>query len=46
VLRTIVCTSAQHRQVIDHVQVLFGLAPDLDLNLMAPDQNLNDLTGR
>jgi UDP-N-acetylglucosamine 2-epimerase (non-hydrolysing) len=42
----IVCTTAQHRELIDQVQELFGLAPDLDLNLMTPDQSLNDLTGR
>jgi len=42
----IVCTTAQHRELIDQVQELFGLAPDLDLNLMTPDQSLNELTAR
>jgi UDP-N-acetylglucosamine 2-epimerase (non-hydrolysing) len=42
----IVCTTAQHRDMIDQVQELFGLAPDLDLNLMTPDQSLNELTAR
>ncbi len=42
----IVCTTAQHREMIDQVQELFGLAPDLDLNLMTPDQSLNELTAR
>jgi UDP-N-acetylglucosamine 2-epimerase (non-hydrolysing) len=32
--------------MIDQVQELFGLAPDLDLNLMTPDQSLNELTAR
>jgi len=35
----IVCTTAQHREMIDQVQELFGLVPDLDLNLMTPDQS-------
>jgi UDP-N-acetylglucosamine 2-epimerase (non-hydrolysing) len=42
----IVCTTAQHREMIDQVQELFGLAPDLDLDLMTPDQGLNELTAR
>jgi UDP-N-acetylglucosamine 2-epimerase (non-hydrolysing) len=42
----IVCTTAQHRELIDQVQELFGLAPDLDLDLMTPDQSLNELTAR
>ncbi|HEX8366569.1 MAG TPA: UDP-N-acetylglucosamine 2-epimerase (non-hydrolyzing) [Allosphingosinicella sp.] len=40
------CVSGQHRELIDPVLRLFGLEPDLDLALMAPDQSLNALTGR
>ena len=40
----IVCTTAQHRELIDQVQELFGLVPDLDLNLITPDQSLNGLS--
>ena len=34
---------AQHREMLDQVLELFGLAPDLDLGLMRPDQTLNGL---
>jgi UDP-N-acetylglucosamine 2-epimerase (non-hydrolysing) len=38
-----VCATGQHREMLDQVQQLFGLAPDLDLGLMQPDQTLNGL---
>lgn len=38
-----VCTTGQHREMLDQVQRLFGLEPDLDLDLMQPDQGLNHL---
>jgi UDP-N-acetylglucosamine 2-epimerase (non-hydrolysing) len=39
-----VCTTGQHREMLDQVQDLFGLTPDLDLQLMQPDQTLNSLS--
>jgi UDP-N-acetylglucosamine 2-epimerase (non-hydrolysing) len=39
-----VCTTGQHREMLDQVQDLLGLRPDLDLRLMRPDQTLNGLT--
>lgn len=39
-----VCTTGQHREMLDQVQELFGLVPDLDLQLMQPDQTLNGLS--
>jgi UDP-N-acetylglucosamine 2-epimerase (non-hydrolysing) len=39
-----VCITAQHRQMLDQVLDLFGLQPDYDLDLMKPDQPLNELT--
>ncbi len=39
-----VCTTGQHREMLEQVQRLFGLAPDLDLRLMRHDQTLNGLT--
>lgn len=33
-----VCVTAQHRQMLDQVLDLFGIAPDFDLNLMAENQ--------
>lgn len=40
------CTTAQHRQMLDQVHEIFGLIPDIDLDLMEPDQSLNRLAGR
>lgn len=42
----VVCTTAQHRDMLDQVQRLFGLAPDHDLDLMTPGQQLNPLASR
>jgi UDP-N-acetylglucosamine 2-epimerase (non-hydrolysing) len=41
-----VCVTAQHRQMLDHVLKLFGIEPDIDLDLMQPDQTLAQLTAR
>jgi len=38
-----VCTTGQHREMLDQVQEIFGLCPDLDLDLMRYDQTLNEL---
>ncbi len=39
-----VCVTAQHRQMLDQVLDLFGICPDVDLNLMRPNQTLAQLT--
>jgi UDP-N-acetylglucosamine 2-epimerase (non-hydrolysing) len=39
-----VCVTAQHRQMLDQVNDLFGIVPDIDLNLMQPDQSLSQIT--
>lgn len=39
-----VCVTAQHRQMLDQVLNLFGIAPDFDLDLMKPGQDLTDIT--
>ena len=44
--RARVLATAQHRQMLDQVLDLFGIAPDVDLDLMRPDQALADLTAR
>ena len=41
-----VAVTAQHRQMLDQVLQLFDLIPDYDLDLMTPDQDLFDITGR
>lgn len=38
-----VCVTAQHRQMLDQVLHIFGIAPDYDLDLMRPNQDLTDL---
>ncbi len=44
--RVTVCATAQHRQMLDQVTDLFGIVPDVDLDLMRPDQTLNELSAR
>lgn len=39
-----VCVTAQHREMLDQVLGLFHIIPDVDLNLMKPDQSLANLT--
>ena len=41
-----VCVTAQHRQMLDQVLEVFGIAADTDLDLMVPDQTLAGLTAR
>lgn len=41
-----VLATAQHRQMLDQVNTFFGIEPDIDLNLMRPDQSLAALTAR
>src|SRR5690606_22321601 len=41
-----VLATAQHRQMLDQVLSVFGIVPDVDLDIMQPDQSLCDLTGR
>lgn len=44
VVRT--CVTAQHRHLLDQVNALFGIVPDIDLALMQPGQSLAALTAR
>jgi UDP-N-acetylglucosamine 2-epimerase (non-hydrolysing) len=44
--RTILCITAQHRQMLDQALEIFSLKPDIDLNLMTPGQDLTTLTAR
>ena len=41
-----VVVTAQHRELLDSVLALAGLRPDLDLDLMQPDQSLDGLAAR
>lgn len=43
-IRSIVCVTAQHRQMLDQVLDLFAIRPDFDLDLMKPNQTLSQIT--
>ena len=43
-IETRVCITAQHRQMLDQVLNLFDIRPDIDLDLMRPNQSLSELT--
>ena len=45
-IKTTVCVTAQHRQMLDQVLSLFDIAPEIDLNLMQANQDLADITSR
>jgi len=41
-----VCVTAQHREMLDQVLDVFEIKPDVDLNLMQPNQTLAGLTAK
>ena len=41
---SVVCVTAQHREMLDQALQIFGIVPDHDLNLMNPNQSLSLLT--
>lgn len=41
---SVLCVTAQHREMLDQVLELFGLVPDYDLNIMKPNQTLSMIT--
>ena len=41
---SIVCVTAQHRQMLDQVLDTFAITPDYDLNIMKQGQTLSDIT--
>lgn len=41
-----VCVTAQHREMLDQVLDIFEITPDVDLDLMQPNQTLAGLTAR
>jgi len=41
-----VCITAQHREMLDQVLNVFNITPDIDLNLMRPNQSISDLTAQ
>ncbi len=45
-IQSVVCVTAQHREMLDQVLPVFGVKPDHDLDLMRPNQSLPELTAR
>jgi UDP-N-acetylglucosamine 2-epimerase (non-hydrolysing) len=45
-IKTTVCITAQHRQLLDEVLKFFAIEVDFDLNIMQPNQSLSSLTSR
>jgi len=43
-VKSVVCVTAQHREMLDQALEIFGIVPDYDLNLMNPNQSLSRLT--
>ena len=43
-IASIVCVTAQHRQMLDQVLDTFEIKPDFDLNIMKQGQTLSDIT--
>ena len=41
-----ILATAQHRHMLDQVLNFFGIEPDIDLNIMRPNQDLTTLTAR
>jgi UDP-N-acetylglucosamine 2-epimerase len=43
---TVVCATAQHREMLDSVLSVFDVEPDIDLDLMRPEQAPNEVASR
>jgi len=43
-IETVICVTAQHREMLDQVLDMFELSPDIDLNIMQKGQDLFDVT--
>jgi len=45
-LESVVCLTAQHREMLDQVLDVFDVSANYDLDVMLPDQSLSQLTAR
>lgn len=45
-IESIVCVTAQHREMLDQVLETFNITPDYDLDIMKQGQTLSDITTR
>lgn len=44
-LTPVIVVTAQHREMLDQVNQLFEIYPDIDLNIMSAEQTLNSIAG-
>ena len=45
-IKSMVCVTAQHREMLDQVLNIFKIKPDYDLNIMKQGQSLSEITSR
>lgn len=45
-IESVVCVTAQHREMLDQVLETFDIKPDYDLNIMKQGQTLSEITSR
>ena len=45
-IESVLVSTAQHREMLDQILSVFGIVPDVDLNIMCPNQTLFDITHR
>jgi UDP-N-acetylglucosamine 2-epimerase len=45
-MNSVLCLTAQHREMLDQVLQIFAIKADIDLDLMQPSQTLNGLSAR
>ena len=45
-IKTVVCVTAQQREMLDQILSVFEIYPDYDLNIMQPNQSLFDVVSR
>jgi UDP-N-acetylglucosamine 2-epimerase (non-hydrolysing) len=43
-IESIVCVTAQHREMLDQVLKIFDITPDYDLDIMKSNQTLAEIT--
>jgi len=43
-IKTLICVTGQHREMLDQVLSIFNVVPDIDLNIMKQGQDLFDVT--
>jgi len=45
-VRSVICSTGQHREMLADIFKLFNIHPEIELDLMQPDQSLSGLTAR